>query len=124
MTNTPNTLRELVEAREQNKLQLLKLEAKKVLRQHRFFAFQENTSVADRLELAAEIAELERVKQEQKIEILALKQAAKDKRTRGLVARLTDKLNELGYADAVEDIRKEVEADMTEAENDAYKARI
>ena len=124
MTNTPNTLRELVEAREQNKLQLLKLEAKKVLRQHRFFAFQENTSVADRLELAAEIAELERVKQEQKIAILALKQAAKDKRTRGLVARLTDKLNELGYADAVEDIRKEVEADMTEAENDAYKARI
>ena len=124
MTNTPNTLRELVEAREQNKLQLLKLEAKKVLRQHRFFAFQENTSVADRLELAAEIAELEQVKQEQKIEILALKQAAKDKRTRGLVARLTEKLNELGYADAVEDIRKEVEADMTEAENDAYKARI
>lgn len=124
MTDASDKVRALLDALEQNKLQLLKLEAKKTLRQHRFFAFQEQTPVADRLELAAEIAALEQAKQELKMQLLALKQGAKDKRARGMLTRLLEKMRELGLEGAIEEIRKQAEDDMTEAENEIYKAKI
>ena len=85
--------------REESKAELFELYAEQADQKHRWTAYQENTPLEQRLELEADIKDLEAERQHSKVELMRLK------------AKLRE-ANEMSYRDAVKQVILDWQGDV------------
>lgn len=96
---------DLILKRETNKCEIFDKEALRMARKERFLRYGEHTSIADRVTLDAELAHLEADRQRSKVELLKLKQLARETRGATLVDLLVRALQAHGLDDEIEKAR-------------------
>lgn len=96
---------DLILKRETNKCALLDKEAQRLTNKERFLRHGEHTSVTERVSLDAEIAHLAADRQRSKVELLKLKQLARETRGATLVDLLVKALQAHGLDDEIEKAR-------------------
>ena len=118
-------LNDLLMRRERIKLDLMEKQAQQAQEHYRYIAFGESVSLEDRLALQAQIASLEADRQSTKVNLLAMKQKAKEVRAFGFRSAIEQKLAAINMQHLVEEALAEAHAEMLrQGFGDAYKQNL
>ena len=118
-------LNDLLMRRERIKLDLMEKQAQQAQEHYRYIAFGESVSLEDRLALQAQIASLEADRQSTKVNLLAMKQKAKEVRAFGFRSAIEQKLAAINMQHLIEEALAEAHAEMLrQGFGDAYKQNL
>lgn len=118
-------LNELLMRRERIKRDLMEKQAQQAQEHYRYIAFGEPVSLEDRLALQAQIAALEFDRQSTKVNLLAMKQKAKEVRAFGFRSAIEQKLAAINMQHLIEEALAEAHAEMLrQGFGDAYKQNL
>ena len=118
-------LNDLLMRRERIKLDLMEKQAQQAQEHYRYIAFGESVSLEDRLALQAQIASLEADRQSTKVNLLAMKQKAKEVRAFGFRSTIEQKLAAINMQHLIEEALAEAHAEMLrQGFGDAYKQNL
>lgn len=118
-------LNELLMRRERIKRDLMEKQAQQAQEHYRYIAFGEPVSLEARLALQAQIAALEFDRQSTKVNLLAMKQKAKEVRAFGFRSAIEQKLAAINMQHLVEEALAEAHAEMLrQGFGGAYKQNL
>ena len=118
-------LNDLLMRRERIKLDLMEKQTQQAQEHYRYIAFGESVSLEDRLALQAQIASLEADRQSTKVNLLAMKQKAKEVRAFGFRSAIEQKLAAINMQHLIEEALAEAHAEMLrQGFGDAYKQNL